>query len=270
MRPQTITLPSRYDYESGGFWLDYTLSAGDNESDSHSLLISAFQADKRAQSIRVAAGEPELGTEETTDFIVGAYANPVITEVVCGQHEESAHTNIRGVKSGLRTKKQKLNIRDFHGDHGHLGCVGPCEICSLASGCARRIYHSVDRHVEQRRAWRFDMDILTWEHRAEDGSKYQVVIRERSSGCYWSLFLYLRSDAIKENRRWIKSLRADSAFQNMEYNAVQKLHTDNAGEWGWTNAEFKELEAELGLQAIYSYPNRKEEQCSRFRPVTSL
>ena len=103
------------------------------------------------------------------------------------------------------------------------------------------------------------MDILTWEHRAEDGSKYQVVIRERSSGCYWSLFLYLRSDAIREIRRWITSLRADSAFQNMEYNAVQKLHTDNAGEWGWTNAEFKELEAELGFQAIYSCPDRKEE-----------
>jgi hypothetical protein len=159
-----ISLPLRYDYESGGFWLDYTLSAGDNESDSHSLLLSAFQADKRAQTIRATAGEPELGTEETTDFIVGAYANPAVTEVVCGQHEESVHTNIRGVKSGLSTEKQKLNIRDFHGDHGHLGCVGPCEICSLASGRARRIYHSVDRHVEQRRAWRFDMDILTWEH----------------------------------------------------------------------------------------------------------
>jgi hypothetical protein len=167
-----LSLPLRYGHESGGFLLDYTLSAGDDKLDSHSLLLSAFQADRRAQSIRAAAGEPELGTEETTDFIVGAYANPAVTKVVCGQHEESINTNIRGVKSGLWTRKKKLNTRDFHGDHGHLGCVGPCEICSLASGCARRIYHLVDRHVEQRRAWRFDMDILTWEHRAEDGSKY--------------------------------------------------------------------------------------------------
>jgi site-specific DNA-cytosine methylase len=254
-----LSLPLRYDHESGGFWLDYTLSAGIDKSDSHKQLLSAFQADKHAQSIRAAAGEPEFGAEEATAFIVGAYANPAVTEVVCGQHEESVHTNIRGVKSGLRTKKQKLNIRDFHGDHGHLGCVGPCEICSLASGCARRIYHSVDRHTETRRAWRFDMDILTWQHRAEDGSKYQVVIRERSSGCYWSLFLYLRSDAIGEIRKWISSLRADAAFQNMEYNAVQRLHTDNAGEWGWSNAEFKELEAELGFKAVYSCPDRKEE-----------
>ena len=170
------------------------------------FILRSLQSSAVFQSIRAAAGEPELGTEETTDFIAGAYANPAITEVVCGQHEESVRTNICGVKSGLRTKKQKLNIRDFHGDHGHLGCVGPCEICALASGCARRIYHSVDRHVEQRRAWRLDKDILTWEHRAEDGPKYQVVIRERSSGCYWSLFLYLRSVTIKEIRRWIKSL----------------------------------------------------------------
>ena len=80
------------------------------------------------------------------------------------------------------------------------------------SGSSRRIYHVVDRSVEQRRAWRFDIDILTWEHRAEDGSKYQVAIRERSTGCYWSLYLYLRSDAINEICKWINSLRADPAF----------------------------------------------------------
>jgi hypothetical protein len=254
-----LSLPLMYDHESGGFWLDYILSDGDDKHGSHSQLLSAYRADKHAQSVRAAAGEPVYGPEETTEIIVKAYANPAVTEVVCGQHEQSVNTNIRGVKSGLITKKQKLNIRDFHGDHGHLGCVGPCEICSLASGCARRIYHSVDRHIEKRRAWRFDMDILTWEHRAEDGSKYQVVIRERSSGCFWSLFLYLRSDAIGEIRRWITALRADSAFQGMEYNAVQRLHTDNAGEWGWTNAEFKQLEVELGFQAVYNCPDRKEE-----------
>ena len=37
-----ISLPLRYDYESGRFWLDYTLFAGNCESDSHSLLLSAF------------------------------------------------------------------------------------------------------------------------------------------------------------------------------------------------------------------------------------
>jgi hypothetical protein len=254
-----LSIPLRYDHENGGFWLDYVLSDGNENSDSRRALLAAFHYDKRALSTRAKAGEPELDTDEAATFIVHAYANPAVTEVILGQHQESVHTNIRGVKSGLRSRKQKQNIRDFHGDHGHLGCVGKCDICALASGSSRRIYHVVDKHVEQRRAWRFDMDILTWEHRAEDGSKYQVVIRERSTGCYWSLYLYLRSDAINEIRKWINSLRADPAFQNMEYSAMQHLHTDNAGEWGWTNAEFKELEAELQIKAIYSCPDRKEE-----------
>ena len=254
-----LSIPLRYDHENGGFWLDYVLSDGIENSHSRRALLAAFHDDKRALSIRAKAGEPELDTDAATNFIFQAYANPAVTEVVLGQHQESVHTNIRGVKSGLRSRKQKQSIRDFHGDHGHLGCVGKCDICALASGSSRRIYHVVDKHVEQRRAWRFDMDILTWEHRAEDGSKYQVVIRERSTGCYWSLYLYLRSDAINEIRKWINSLRADPAFQNMEYSAMQHLHTDNAGEWGWTNAEFKELEAELQFKAIYSCPDRKEE-----------
>ena len=255
-----LSTPLRYDHENGGFWLDYVLSDGDNNnSNSRKALLAAFHEDKRALSLRAKAGEPELNTDEATSFIINAYANPAVTEVVLGQHQESVQTNIRGVKSGLRSRKQKQTIRDFHGDHGHLGCVGKCDICALASGSARRIYHVVDKHVEQRRAWRFDMDILTWEHRAADGSKYQVVIRERSTGCYWSLYLYLRSDAISEIRKWINSMRADPAFQNMEYSAVQHLHTDNAGEWGWTNAEFKELEAEMQFKAVYTCPDRKEE-----------
>ena len=225
-----LSISLRYDHENGGFWLDCVLSDGNVNSDSRRALLAAFHCDKRVLNTRAKAGEPELDTHASTNFIFHAYANPAVTEVVLGQHQESAHTNIRGVKSGLRSRKQKQSIRDFHGDHGHLGCVGKCDICALASESSRRIYHVVDKRAEQRRAWRFDMDILTWEHGAEDGSKYQVVIRERSTGCYWNLCLYLRSDAINKIRKWINSPRADPAFQNMEYSAMQHLHTDNAGE----------------------------------------
>ena len=231
-------------------------------------MLAAFREDKRADSIRARAGAPGLAVDEAIKVIMGAYANPAVTELaaiiavtelVCGQHEESVHTNIRGVKAGLRTRKVKQTIRDFHGDHGHLGCVGPCEICALASGSARRIYHAVDRHVEARRAWSFHMDILTWQHRAEDGSKYQVVIRERHSGCYWSLYLYKRSDANGEIRRWVESLRSDPAYQGMDYKAMQELNTDNVGEWGWTNKEWRALERELEFKTLGTSPDRKEE-----------
>jgi hypothetical protein len=127
-----LRIPLRYDRENGGFWLDYMLADGDENSKAHKALIAAFSEVQRALSIRAATGQPELNFDESATVIINAYANAAVTEVVMGQHEESVHTNIRGVKSGLRSRKQKLNIRDFHGDHGHLGCVGPCEICLLA------------------------------------------------------------------------------------------------------------------------------------------
>ena len=250
-----ISIPLRYDTECGGFWLDYVLS----KKDSHCELLADYHADMQAYSAKAKAGEHEVSADTAIKIIIAAYANTAVTEVVFGQHTDSVQTNIRGVKAGLRARKKAQTIKEFHSDHGHLGCVGPCEICALASGCARRIYKAVDRHVEQRRAWRFDMDILTWEHRAEDGSKYQVVIRERSTGCFWSLYLYKRSDAISEIRKLILKLRSNPAFQGMNYAAWQELHTDNAGEWGWTNAEWGELEIELAFTTVWTCPDRKEE-----------
>ena len=50
-----------------------------------------------------------------------------------------------------------------------------------------------------------------------------------------------------------------SGFSNMECLTMQHLHTANAGGWGWTNAELKELEADMQFKAVYSWPDRKEE-----------
>jgi hypothetical protein len=71
--------------------------------------------------------------------------------------------------------------------------------------------------------------------------------------------LYKRSDAIGEIRRWIESLRSDPACQGMDYKAMQELSTDNAGEWGWTNKAWRELEKELEFKTIWTSPDRKEE-----------
>jgi hypothetical protein len=81
-----------------------------------------------------------------------------------------------------------MAIHEFHDDHGNLGCIGPCVICSLASGCMRRIYKALDAHVEVRRAHTFDEDISTWEHRANCGYKYMVVLRDRMSKAVNFLF----------------------------------------------------------------------------------
>ena len=113
-----LRIPLRYDRENGGFGLDYMLADGNSStqastvaspsrpprslrctSKAHKALLATFSEDQRALSIRAATGQPELNFDESATIIINAYANAAVTEVVMGQHEESAQTNIRGVKS---------------------------------------------------------------------------------------------------------------------------------------------------------------------------
>ena len=52
-----LSIPLRYDHENGGFWLDYVLSDGNENSHSRRALLAAFHYDKRALSTRAKAGE---------------------------------------------------------------------------------------------------------------------------------------------------------------------------------------------------------------------
>ena len=99
-----ITL--RCNRENGGFWLDYILADGDENSKGHKALLAASNEDQRALSNRAATGQPELNFDESATVIINAYANAAITEVVLGQHEESVQTNIRGsnLDSGLESR----------------------------------------------------------------------------------------------------------------------------------------------------------------------
>ena len=59
------------------------------------------------------------------------------------------------------------------------------------------------------------------------------------------LYLHLRSDAIAEISNWIKGMRSDPAFLNLDYKVVSFIETDDAGEWGWKNHEWKAFETEF-------------------------
>ena len=111
------------------------------------------------------------------------------------------------------------------------------------------------------------MDILTWQHRSTYGNKYQIVLRDYATKTFRSLYLYKRSNAISEIKTWIESLRADPSFHSLDYLPITQIRTDGAGEWGWTNAEWKALEVELKFETVYSCPDRKEEAANAGRAV---
>ena len=133
---------------------------------------------------------------------------------------------------GLKSAKRQIKSSDFHDDHGHLGCVGKCIICALASGCARGITQIVDRYTEVRRAHTWDGDILTWEHRSDSKNKYQITLRDRMSKAFKFLYIKKRDEALGAIKGWLIQERAKPEFQDMGYNLGSLLVLDRAGEWG--------------------------------------
>ena len=262
-RPSTkgsppISIPLRYDYQHGGFYVDYILpSGGERDNNNRRSLFSAYHADTITMS-KLAGEDVLLNDHQVIALVSTAFNTDAVTELVFGQHEESAMRNIRGVKAGLRTRKKKLTARDFHTDHGHIGCVGPCAICDMASGCCRRIYALVDKHREIRRGHTWVMDACTVEHRSFDGSKYMVILRDKMSLAFDLVFLHLRSDAIAQLSQWIKRMRSDPAFRNLGYDVVSFIETDDAGEWGWKNEEWAALETEFSFRTSWKCPDRKK------------
>ena len=230
-----VSIPVRYDWENSGFWIDFHL---ENKYTNHVM--------------------QQLYTDEQADTITKyAWAMQAVVEVSYGQHAEER--SIRGVKAGLRQRKQKMTAKEFHEEYAHLGSQPDCHICKLTKGSMRRIYKVVDKHREQRPAHTWVMDGVVWSQRSLSGSKYMVTLRCKATGMFKNLYLYLRSDITEHVRDWILEMRADPAYHGLPYQAVSYIETDQAGEWGRKCATWSALEKELQFKTIYKPADRKEE-----------
>jgi hypothetical protein len=228
-----VRIPARFDWQRGGFWIDY------NINEETGPLLRAYSA------------------EQVNTIVSAAQNSNEVIEIVYGQSAEER--NIRGVKSGLRQRKSRLTAKEFHEEHGHLGCQPDCMICKLTKGSMRRIYKVIDKHREQRPAHTWVMDGVTFSERALCGSKYAVILRCKATGVFKVLFLYLRSDIAVTIKEWITAFRADPAYRGLAYLPISFIETDQAGEWGRKCAVWNALEIELEFKTIYKASDRKEE-----------
>ena len=172
-----IRIPLRYDTTKSGFWVDYLLEHDDDD-------IAACCAIMTPADTPVTAFSVEYSTQQVQNITQTAWDSEDITEIIYGQSTEER--NILGVKSGLRQRKQQLTQKDFHEEYGHLGSQPDCDICKRTQGSMRRITKVVDKHREQHRARVWVMDGITWSDRSDEGSKYQVVLKDKCSDMYMS------------------------------------------------------------------------------------
>ena len=150
-------------------WLPDYILPSKNETDFkyEKVLFPARHADC-LQSTKLTGNDILFSDDQVVAMMSRAFNSNAVMEITSGQHEDLVMRSIRGVKTGLRTRKRKLTATDFHWDHGHIGCVGPYSVCDMASGRCRRIYALVDNHVKANeatrgswmRAW-WNTDLLT-------------------------------------------------------------------------------------------------------------
>ena len=264
-----LTVPLMYDWQRGGFWLHYLVA--DSDCLEHRALLAAHQSDM--QIIADAGKDMSVPIYDSSAAKLcqqKATQSGDVVDVIIAQHEDDRV--LRGTKAGLKSKQQKMTIKDFHEHYGHMGCdhqkVGEsCLICTLVKGAARKIFRKVDPHRETRPGYKWHMDTVTWSHRSGKGNKYMTVLRCEACDFYVIFCHYLKSDIRGMFERWIHAVRKDPAFNNVAYKIASILCLDNAGEWARECEIFKTMLEDMGIQPIYSCPDRKESAALAERSV---
>lgn len=185
---------------------------------------------------------------------------PEKTECIRAQHP--GEVEIKGVKAGLKHKRKKMKIAEFHRLYSHMGANDACEICKMVKGCMRRIFKKIDPYQETRVGHTWCMDICTFSDRSMKGCRYLVVLRDVASGTYRLLPVARRetealSTVVSE---WIQSIRNDPMYADVPYKMVSILKTDNEGAWGHNVREWKKAVDNMGVQMVHCEPDRHAEE----------
>jgi site-specific DNA-cytosine methylase len=262
-------IPLRYDYTGpGGWWIDYVVQG---ETAAYQTLMKRHHEDSVRFNSAVRAADLMRAcydTDTANQLWQQISANESVTQTIIAQEGEVIITarhpderQVKGVKSGLKHGKQKMPYMMFHKKHGHIGNADDnCAICRMIKGAMRRITKKVDPHRDTRVGHTWTMDTITFSHRSLEGSKYLIVLRDKASGVFYLLPLYLRSDAPASIEQWIMQMRADPAYSGLPYQAVSLIITDNAGEWDRKSKQWQAMRLRVkNLELNYVTPETSKE-----------
>ena len=193
------------------------------------------------------------------------WSSAMVTEIFFSSHLDERE--IKGTKAGMRRKKRQMTHASFHEYYDHLGEHGPCIICTLAGGAARKIFTQVDPYKEVRVMHTFSIDTITWSHKALCGSKYEIYSRCKACSYCDSSFLYTKDQSLDNIEDWIVRTRSDPMFDSLGYQPIKMIILDNAGEWDLNYSEFHEMERRLKVEFRYTSKDRKEESAHQERGI---
>ena len=290
------TIPIRHDDKVGGFWVDYIpYNPNQPKQRMDAYRATLDYVTQHREENNCAESMTALGynmynkaTANNIDTRLRCQCGNAITDIItCQEIKEPATVNtlsepkptrviktrtkpdilarhpddveIRGVKTGLKRGRDKLTLREWHHDYGHLGeCPGGCKICDMVKGVMRRIPHTKDPYISRTPLRNWSMDMVTVSDRSEEGHKYMVVLRSRDQArLIKTLFLHTKDEAWSKVAEWIRSIRKDPIYNRFEYDLVSHIKTDRDGAWDHDTAVWqKEIVQKLGVEMEYISPDR--------------
>ena len=195
--------------------------------------------------------------EELQDNILARLPSDKRIEVVLGRIPDER--NERGVKQVMPTKEKRSMLAEaFHSWYGHIGTSKDCAFCRLIRGSMRFIHRIVDKYMEIRMGYMWDMDTLTVNVRAADGTKYYTCMRDRGSKYIKCFSLQFKDHFIDCFDKWMGLMRRERIFDVYNWNFCSVIKADNDGVWMRKSHRWQALCEKYNITMIYTNKDRKE------------
>ena len=187
-------------------------------------------------------------------------------EIVLARHPDER--NELGVKQYLHTKEKRSMLSEsFHRWYGHVGTGKDCPICRMIRGSMRIMYRVVDKYIETRSGFYWDMDTLTVDVRAYDGTKYYTVLRDRGSKYIKGFNLQFKDHFIDLFDEWLTDMRADKIYEVYNWDFCTVIKADNDGVWMRKSSRWLALIQKHGIRMHYTDKDRKESNSHAERTI---
>ena len=168
--------------------------------------------------------------------------------------------NIRGAKAVLpKSKVRNLTEKEYVNRLCHLGCTDSrCKVCLEVDGPPRRFITKVDPYKETRPGYIFSLDMVEFDWRAYDGSKYVPQLRCMACHMMFEMTLVFKDDFYEKFDRLMATLRNCKLFKHVAWNVVSMLKLDNDSVWSATNEEFRKLREKYDIDC--KWPSKEDDR----------
>ena len=236
LRVPMSTLP-----DGKGWTVVYIIRDPGHDDDTHRARVRETLRFEREKREIVTNDYPEYNANQASTVMSYHWACTAVTQQLTQRVE--GERDIRPAFTYGGSKRLKAaSWKTRHHDHGHLGEPhAPCVICDMFKGPAMRVpKHTYGRPREHRPGYLWYMDLMTFRHRSEEGSKHLLGLTEGGpSGAVQLIPIVFKSDLVYEIHRWIVLLRSHPAFVDIHYALISVIITDNESVWSEEAKDFR-------------------------------